>query len=203
MSIPTPLRPHLDLVWIRDPDLDCYELIENGRVNQIIPFTRDIHDRVGPISFVGKRQRTLKGQETVVLRTAPHPLFAAKGVIAGLAYYKDEHRYARVVFDYTMSTIFVETKKAGEAAIIRVRTEGLTQEANIHFCIKHTETSLEFGYSARDLFRNGWNFIGTMDTLDLTDRDFTGPCIGVFSTARGAEMSDGVSVTLLDFSVNT
>jgi hypothetical protein len=92
MSIPRPLRPHLDLVWIRDPDLDCYESIEGGQIIKIIPSTRDIHDRVGPISFVGTRQRTLEGQATVALRTTSDPLFPAKVMIAGLAYYKDEHR---------------------------------------------------------------------------------------------------------------
>ncbi|KAL3443949.1 glycosyl hydrolase [Aspergillus insuetus] len=162
----------LDLVWIRDPDLGCYEVLEDGRIIKIRPSSWDIHDCIGPISF--------------------DPLFtAAKGVVAGLEYYKDEHRYARIAFDYTTSTIFVETQKASEVPATNARTGKLTTEITpgmeIHFCIKHSEASLEFGYYLGEIFHNGWNLIATMDTLELTDRAFTGPCIGIFSTARNAD----------------
>jgi beta-xylosidase len=205
--LPAPLRPELEFVGIRDLDRDCYQVLGGGRILEIRPSARDIHDRIGPISFVGKRQRTLDGQATVALRTASDPLFAANGVVAGLAYYKDEHRYARIAFDYSTSTIFVETKKANDVPVTKARTDimttEITQGVEIDFCIKHTEASIEFGYCAGDMSQNGWNIIAAMNTLELTDRDFTGPCIGVFSTAGNADIFDGVTVTFLDFTVNS
>ncbi|KAL2849390.1 glycosyl hydrolase [Aspergillus pseudodeflectus] len=206
IAFPRPLRPNLDFVWIRDPDLACYEVLEDGRIIKIRPSARDINERIGHISFVGKRQRILVGQATVTLRTASDSLFAAKDVVAGLAYYKDEHRYARIAFDYTTSTIFVEAKKADGVSLIQARTGGLSVEmaegVDINFCIRYTEKSLAFGYSARNISQNGWIFICTMDTLDLTDRDFTGPCVGIFSAMKAACASGGVTVTFVDISVH-
>ncbi|KAL3471737.1 glycosyl hydrolase [Aspergillus californicus] len=195
--IPTTVSPLVDFVYIRDPRVSDYCFIESGRRIEIAPSHRDLDDRLGPISFVGKRQRPLTGSSVL----------SEQCVAAGLAYYKDEHRYARIAYNYATATISFEAKNAGQTPVIRTNKKDgvdtrLAQDLGIRFCIGYMESSVNFGYSVDRSEQSAWVFLGTVDTLDLTDRDFTGPCIGVFATRKGRKVSSrGPSVSFLEFSM--
>ncbi|KAL4864361.1 hypothetical protein BDV12DRAFT_201228 [Aspergillus spectabilis] len=206
VSFSTPTSSQTDLVWIRDPDLDGYEFLNDGQIIKLRPSPRGIDDPVGPVSFVGKRQRYLNGQATVMLQRNLDKSLQAIDVTAGLAYYKDEHRYVRIAYNYSTSTVSFEMKNAGRNLAIHTSKEeklvaGLAQGDFIKFCIKHTEKSLKFGYLEGHAEEHAWTFIATVDTHDLTDRDFTGPCIGLFATAKAVEGFDSVKVTFEGFSM--
>ncbi|KAH7119241.1 glycosyl hydrolase [Dactylonectria macrodidyma] len=177
--------PKVDFVWIRDPEPSAYEICDDGKEVTVLASRTDLSDcYAGPVSFVGKRQRALCGHASVLLRSCP------QSVSAGIAYYKDEHRYARVYYSSEASEIVFEAKndarRPTSSTITRAPVRGVPETAsNIRFRVTYSEQSLNFQYKVEQ-DSSGWVSAGIADTLDFTDRDFTGPCIGVFATRQAA-----------------
>ncbi|KAL4874576.1 glycosyl hydrolase [Aspergillus karnatakaensis] len=179
------VNQRVGLVWIRDPDFGTYDVSDDASMINMVASTRDLDDRVGPHSFVGRRQRALDGQASVTLLANQGHVLQNQGLRAGLAYYKDEHRFARIEYDYDAAVVTFEMKNAGRNPAIHLTLDNVSQSCfqglDIQFRIEYTEQVLRFGYRAGRIAESGWVPVGTVDTLDLTDRDFTGPCIGVFA----------------------
>ncbi|RMJ14561.1 hypothetical protein CDV36_005750 [Fusarium kuroshium] len=189
-NIPDRSNPTVDLVYLRDPDLSAYQISDDAQQVTIRASSTDLSEPSAAVSFLGRRQRSLNGGDTAVLIV--DPVKSSSSVIAGLAYFKDEHRYARVFYDFSDLSIYFEVKNAGRAKVIsnRVQVVSLTEMGNptgafsIHFRLMYSESGLDFtymieGHGAGD---TDLNSAGNIDILDLTDRDFTGPCVGVFAT---------------------
>ena len=176
-----PLRsagPLVDVVYLRDPDLESF-LIKTDEQNiavDIRPSQADLTDHHRPISFLGKRQRRLQGNASVKLLTSshgPHP-----DGIAGLALYKDEHRFARIYWDAAVSA--VKTEMLNDAKSLKsVDDFPMTApQTSVTFRLEYTADDIRWYYRSDD---KDEVCVGVVSTLDLTGYDFVGPLIGVFA----------------------
>ncbi|KAJ3548920.1 hypothetical protein NM208_g760 [Fusarium decemcellulare] len=193
---PLPHDPKVDLVYIRDPDFEAYEITDDARTVTLKASASDLSDAsAGPVSFLGKRQRSLQGEASAALSIGG----ATEPVTAGLAYYKDEYRYARIFYDFSRCSIWFEWKNGGRRRTISNKEDvlllddNLASNSKVRFSIVHSETTLDFRYRLENdgATGNDWVSAAKVNTLDLTDRDFTGPCLGVFATTNGALTEEG------------
>lgn len=169
--------PGVDLVYIRDPDLGRYEISEGGRRIQLTPSSTDLsHPEASP-TFIGKRQRHLNGESTVTMH--PSPSWADAGVRAGIAYYKDEHRYVSIHVDASTSEIVLELQNKAKG-ISRSERRGL-EAGDVRLRISYTEEEYRLWYAVGD---GAPTRLAEVDTLEMTGPDFVGPVIGVFSVAK-------------------
>ncbi|CAK7216874.1 hypothetical protein SBRCBS47491_002978 [Sporothrix bragantina] len=98
------------LVHIRYPSQDRYERLETEgsfKSFKIKTSGHKLSSRAGPISFVGKRQRSQTCRATTELQVDANN--ASKPVTASLAVFKDELRHAAIGFDHATSTIVYES----------------------------------------------------------------------------------------------
>lgn len=177
--------PMVDYLYIRDAKLDDHKFSNSGKTLTLTASDGNFSQWKDPVTFVGKRQRSLVGRSTVLMR---NPDIATVGLVAGLAYYKDEHRYMRLFYDYTSSEIVFEatvtSKKISKVARHTVQLRGW-----VEFRLEYTELSYTFSYridSEIDL----WILFEAQDTLDMTAPDFIGPVVGCFanSSVGGGEI---------------
>ncbi|KAK2666382.1 Glycoside hydrolase, family 43 [Fusarium oxysporum f. sp. vasinfectum] len=96
--VPQKADPRHEPLWIRNIDLTAFE----------------------PISFVGKRQRNLQGMISVNLSLSQS--IGGTRMKAGLTYYKDEHRIARVYFKLSTVSVWTDVRNSGRRpSILRNR----------------------------------------------------------------------------------
>ncbi|KAF5259018.1 hypothetical protein QWA68_014956 [Fusarium oxysporum] len=191
--LPQKTDPRNELLWIRNIDLTAFEVSKDAQDLQLRASADDLTDsRSQPVSFVGKRQRKLQGTISVGLSLSQS--IGGSRMKAGLAYYKDEHRFARVYFNFSTMSVWTDVRNSGRRPniqrnkeIVKLDKHQIERAENIAFRIQFTETALEMQYSlclTDGPYNDGWVDAGSADVLDLTDRDFTGPCFGVFATTK-------------------
>ncbi|KAK2469333.1 hypothetical protein H9L39_19050 [Fusarium oxysporum f. sp. albedinis] len=178
--VPQKADPRHEPLWIRNIDLTAFE----------------------PISFVGKRQRNLQGMISVNLSLSQS--IGGTRMKAGLSYYGDEHRIARVYFKISTVSVWTDVRNSGRRPsilrnreVVKLDKHQIEHAENIDFRIQFTEMALDLQYSLRltdGSYDDGWVDAGSADILDLTDRDFTGPCFGVFATTKSIVKGDGNGV---------
>ncbi|KAL2801880.1 glycosyl hydrolase [Aspergillus granulosus] len=183
-AIPSPFDPKMDLVWIRDPDPQRCRISSDGRTISLLPLPTELGQCTGnPTAFLGRRQRRLEGSATADLVVSS--LSGSTEVKAGMVYYKDEHRYARIMYEPGHGMMAFEVKNgAKDPPISRERTMEVdfARACKAQFRILYTGQFIHFMYRAEQAGKKkGWNSIGLIDTLDLSSYDFTGPVIGVFA----------------------
>lgn len=190
-AIPSPFAPTLDLVWIRDPDLTRCQILADGKTISLLPSVGDLTECTGKAtSFVGRRPRRIRGSATVTLSATSTT--TDEGVNIGLAYYKDEHRLARISYHTrTASVDFEVLNRAKSPRISKIVALDISRDLSIssidiNFRIVYTEEIIHFQYRIGRSTVGGWQSCGLIDTLDMTGDDFTGPVIGVFATGEGA-----------------
>lgn len=170
----------VDYLYIRDADLDSYKFTESGEEIVLAAKETDLSHPTESPTFVGKRQRFLDGSSSVklLLTTLSH----ATGIKAGLAVYKDEHRFIRIYYDTLKKAVLFE-KKNGAKGLHQVQeSEHVQPEGSIDFQIDYTEAK----YSLRYRHEKSWFELGSLDTLEMTDPDFVGPVVGIFAVATGS-----------------
>ena len=188
-------EPGVDWVYIRDPDLDSYKILPEKHTASLKPSEAGL-DNGGdrPVTFAGKRQRSLDGEARATLSLC---LSDRNPSLAGLAYYKDEHRHATIAFDSAQASFVFRAVNAARNEQVLPRSKQFPVgekehgDADVDFRIAHTEKSLVFSYRLRTSGHGEWTVAGTVDTDALTDHDFTGPCIGVFATCGGSSEGQG------------
>jgi beta-xylosidase len=175
---------HLDAwVYLRDPVLEDYD-IESSRVTmRARPAGLNLAEDI--VSFLGQRPRRLCGTASVTLHR-PQASQPEDGVLsqAGLAFYKDEHRFLTVSYDFHANQAVFEGLNAAKFYNVR-RNRQIKLQEHIKFQIKYTERSLRF--FVRDS-EDHWECMEEVDTLIMTDVDFTGPVIGIFAIGDGGEV---------------
>ncbi|KAH7133037.1 glycosyl hydrolase [Dactylonectria estremocensis] len=192
-NLKVPLRA--EWVFIRNPDMDSYRFSADQPMHDLSLKSSSAGlrgDGTHPITFVGKRQRELCGEARAVLSL---PALRGSSTVSGLAYYKDEHRHAIIAYDSAACAVVFEVLNRGkrepvlrhEKICIVGQTESLGAQG-IEFRLVHTEERLDFSYQSE----HPWTAAGTIDTLIMTDHDFTGPCIGLFAST-GAEPTNAAS----------
>ena len=173
--------PAAPWVYVRNAKLDRYRIQGNN-----ITLKADMVDLTSPdesIAFVGQRPRRLHGTATVTLYK-PH---ASTLVQAGLCLYKDEHRFLAISYDFQLEQVVFRGLNQGKT-FSRDENRDVLVEDSISFRICYTETSLEFSFQAE---KDNWHCLSTLDTVILTDYDFTGPVIGVFAFGDDVEVKFG------------
>jgi hypothetical protein len=180
-------NPGLDYVYIRDANLSNYTLPSStGDHLTLTASTADLsHPGLSP-SFIGKRQRQLDGRSGVELHVVEATWSAAK-LRAGMACYKDEHRFLRIYYDATDLAIVVEVINKPKDICRRGRQTLESLPKSVAFRMQYTEQEYRLFYTVGDASQPNWTCASTIDTLDLTGPDFTGPVIGVFAVSETAD----------------
>ncbi|SPN99198.1 related to xylosidase/arabinosidase [Cephalotrichum gorgonifer] len=174
----------VDYVYVRDPRMADYRMDVAGLPVALTPTSVDLSDPEASPAFVGKRQRRIEGRSIVTLPRFNDAWPMAK-LKFGLACYKDEHRYLRIYYDAVDSSVVFEIINSAQN-ISRTRRQALgVAVCSISFRIEYTELEYRLLYTAGTGSAAGWTCFATIDTLEMTDPDFVGPVIGVFSVAEG------------------
>ncbi|KAL5331723.1 hypothetical protein ACEPPN_001260 [Leptodophora sp. 'Broadleaf-Isolate-01'] len=179
-SVGTPLVCDAEAgrVYIRDSDLSRFQFSDAGQTIVIDPLPTSFAEYTQPIAFVGARQRSMVGKATVLL--SDQSLRSPVDLEAGLAYYKDELRFARIFWSTKESAaVFEFVNTAKDLRTHHARK--LKLDGPIRFCIEYNESSLDFLCSGHG---TSWEKIGTVNAIDITGSDFIGPIIGVFAAAE-------------------
>lgn len=175
----------VDYLYIRDVDLKNYK-IDGSNISLTASAIDLSHTHESP-TFVGKRQRVLEGQSSASFKVDP-----SSKVKAGLASYKDEHRYARIFYSPADKKITYEAINNAKE-IKKSSTYSISEEVtSIRFRIGYTEKEYRIAYA---LDEKEWQSVATLDLIDMTGPDFVGPVIGVFA------LGDGVKVEVTDLDV--
>jgi len=187
--------PGTDWVYIRNPDLSRYRFYED-----IMELTTSPHDMDAPEAsptFIGKRQRRINGKSSATV-----VLFSQKTLIcpyvASLVMYKDEHRYLRVFYDYKSHsvTLQVVNKAQGiEHAETTARLEKRFFKLRLMLTYTETEYTASYEMDGGTERKFGW-----VDVKELSDKDFTGPVIGVHVQCAHER---GLKISFKDFVVDT
>jgi beta-xylosidase len=172
--------PGVDMLYIRDPDLGSYKIEE-----EIVTLTAsryDLNSRSASPTFIGKRQRRLKGTSSVTLASID------SGIIAGLAVYKDEHRFLRIFFSSSARSINVQIVNKAKRID---RTEQHSLEGGVFntigFVLHYTETEYTLCYRVGDGVEKE---LCKIDAMELSDKDFVGPIVGVYAVDEGGASGD-------------
>jgi beta-xylosidase len=172
--------PEVDLLYIRDPETSRYN-IEDGTFT----LTASPHDLTSPEAsptFIGKRQRRLQGSSTITLTS----FSSDANLSAGLAVYKDEHRFLRIFFSHNSINVQI-VNKAKE--IDRTETGSLEGEEykTIDFVIHYTEMEYRLCYRVGD---GAEKELCKVDIMELSDKDFVGPIVGVYAVDDSGALGD-------------
>jgi beta-xylosidase len=179
-------------VYLRDPVLGDYDIQDSQITMRARPAGLDSAE--GIVTFVGQRQRRLVGTASVSLhRPEPSPAGHDGLTQAGLTFYKDEHRFLSIAYDFQASEAVYKGLNPAKFYNSK-KVQHIKLQDTIQFQIRHTERSLGFFIfdSAGD-----WQCMEEVDTQMMTDFDFTGPVIGIFAVGNGGE------ARFADFEVDT
>ncbi|OQU98901.1 hypothetical protein CLAIMM_04613 [Cladophialophora immunda] len=181
-------EPLVDFCYIRDVDLTKHKISPDRKTIELASSKADLSDARAQVSFVGKRQRMLEGQTSVVVLSPPHEAVGK----AGLAVYKDEFRYARIYHELQTREMVLEVVNEPKE-ILRLTRKGCPAGEEIKLQLEYAEDSYTFSFTTAGATYNFDSF----DTMDLVGPDFTGPIIGVFFTS----LQDGSSIIFRDLRV--
>jgi beta-xylosidase len=173
--------PNVDFLHIRDVDLTKYRTADDSDAVIITSSPIDLsHAELSP-SFLGKRQRLLEGQSSVIVQYISEGWAPAK-LKAGLACYKDEYRFARIYYDASSTDVVFELTNMAQN-VSRTERHSIGQPEYLALCIMYTEKEYQLAYKL-DKDSTRWTILATIDTLLLTDLDFVGPVIGAYAVSE-------------------
>ncbi|KAF4969546.1 hypothetical protein FSARC_3229 [Fusarium sarcochroum] len=185
--------PSVDLIYIRDALLANYQSNRDGLDFTLTASPVDLFDSEGSPTFIGKRQRLLHGRSSVAV-TGISDDWVSTRVKCGFAYYKDEHRYFRILFEASKGSIVCEQKNDAQE-IAKTWQVALNKTPDeISFSFEYTEEEFHLMYSLESGSDQSWTTVAVIDTLTMTDPDFVGPIFGIFAVA-----DEGVHVSFKNF----
>lgn len=168
-------KPNVDYLYIRDVDLSLYMYDDSKGTIKLTAANIDLSHPTDSPTFVGKRQRQLGGASSVTVRLDDQ----AQGLQAGLAIYKDEHRYIRIFYDSSKKAVLAEKKNEAKKLHQVIQSESISPTGSVDFQIEYAETFYRLSYRVT----GDWNQVMDLDTLEMTDPDFVGPVVGIFAVA--------------------
>ncbi|OAP56346.1 hypothetical protein AYL99_09525 [Fonsecaea erecta] len=175
--------PMVDYVYIRDADLQKHQFSADGNNITLTSSPDDISQYPKPVTFVGKRQRLLSGTSLVTMHKP-----GAQGKLdakAGLVCYQDEHRYARIFYDFAESLLVFEIVNNAKS-LARTSKRSFQLGESVSLRIEYTETTYRFSFRDEQLSTD-FSVLESLDTLDLTGPDFVGPIMGIFAVGAGQD----------------
>jgi beta-xylosidase len=168
----TAAAPGVDLLYIRDPQLACYNLAEDSYELTASPHNLSAPDK-SP-TFIGKRQRRMDGTSSAVL----HLTSASVDMQAGLAVYKDEHRFLLLSHSSPSNKIVFQTFNKARRIDRCVEHQLDAAPESVRFVFEYTE----FEYRASVVVNGGERVeLGRVDAVEISGKDFVGPVVGVFA----------------------
>jgi len=181
------VEPLVDFVYIRDANLEDYDISPDGKTIQIVPSTVELSSSIDSPAFVGKRQRRLHGYASGRIQTTSMNHFCA-----GLSVYKDEIRNICIFFDSATCSIVTQVTNDAQG-ISRCSRTSIRCIGSIELKIEYEESEYRLLYRAVE----DWVCVIHVDALCITDMDFVGPVIGVFATATDRD----INIMFSDFHV--
>ncbi|KAF8863143.1 Arabinanase/levansucrase/invertase [Acephala macrosclerotiorum] len=175
--------PMVDFLYIRGAILIDHAFPNDDKTITLTPSKEDISQWEKPVTFVGKRQRELEGTASVSMHHVSS--LADAQLEAGLAYYKDEHRYVKLIYSFSTKSFVLQVVNNAKA-IKRTMTHNIEIQDVVDLRVEYTESSLLFSYRVVGL--SPWRPLGVVNTLDLTSPDFVGPIIGIFATSQAENL---------------
>ncbi|KAL4766766.1 glycosyl hydrolase [Aspergillus nidulans var. acristatus] len=177
--------PRVDFLYIRDALLENYRETTERSIHLIASPIDLSHPEKSP-TFIGKRQRVLSGKSSVIVpRFADYRDRASTNLRFGLACYKDEHRYVRIFYKSVGDKVIVEmvnnAKKFRRTENHKLEETATTKSLGFRIVYSETEYHMMYSYKGENV--DNWTSLATIDTLDMTDSDFTGPVMGIFAVA--------------------
>jgi beta-xylosidase len=184
--IPDPSRrltaaPGVDYLYIHDPVLSHYKI--GDRQITLTASPESLKSANASPSFVGKRQRLLEGRSSVTLLP---PTQTSTSINAGLAVYKDEHRFLSVsyVISPEASSPTIHLHVLNKAKNIdrqeSAELDATPQALQLTFDYSETEYTLSYCADGGEVKQ-----LGQVPTKDLSDKDFVGPIFGIFAEGSG------------------
>ncbi|KAM0334511.1 hypothetical protein ACHAQA_001540 [Verticillium albo-atrum] len=193
--------PFVEDLYIRDYDPSKYRHTDDGKTITLTPSRTDLTSPVDTCTFLGRRQRFLDSTASARINVAKGP--EGKNVKAGIALYKDPIRSASIVYDFATHSLSynVHNSASGLGGTISRKLDGKVEEVEFRI----TTTPLRYTFAARVRVAEPkaaseklWVEVGSLESLALDARDFTGPVIGVYAHAGDGEAETG-EVSFQDF----
>ncbi|KAK2740028.1 xylosidase [Colletotrichum kahawae] len=180
-----PSPKDVDLVYIRDPDFEKYDLSGESerRVFRLRASSSSISSPSGTATFLGKRQRAMDASASATLDLTATKV--GEPVVAGLALYKDALRHVSLAYDFGSSRLVFDvttTSKNKKQSVSLAVNSGAT---SLSFRVETSVKEYTFFYREDD--EKDWKQAGSASVADLVAREMTGPIFGLFAHASGAE----------------
>ncbi|KAL2813760.1 glycosyl hydrolase [Aspergillus cavernicola] len=192
--------PGVDNLYIRDAVLENYKFGDASSITLTASPIDLSHPEISP-TFVGRRQRLLSGRSSVAIQRIADHAGSQSALRCGLASYKDEHRYVRIFYNSALNTVNFELVNNAKK-ISRAESHTLERTADVDslLClrIEYTEDTYRLAYADLDHPKQKWRCLAEVDTMDMTDPDFTGPVIGIFAVAE----TEGAQVGFKDLEID-
>lgn len=186
-------KPELEFVYLRDPNFGNYTISPDFTTLSLRASETDLTVSHGTTTFVGKRQGDLNCSISTTLRLSNND--SEKDLIAGLTVFKDDHRHASIHYDYSTSKVnfHIWNKVTGTSTT----TGGIPVKAVGEIGFEIQATKVEYTFLFREDGDADWVVLGSLDTKEMTARDFTGTIFGVFTNGKGEGV--GSVVVFKDF----
>ncbi|KAJ3130928.1 hypothetical protein HK100_007154 [Physocladia obscura] len=170
------VSPDVGFLYIRDAVLSNHRFSDDFKIITLVAGRGGFSQLEEPVTFVGKRQRRLQGSTSVSISV--FPVAVQTQLAAGLAYFKDEHRYIQLFYNFLSSQVVFKVVNKVKV-ISKVVSHFVEIQAKVHLRIDYTESEYVFSFRA-DQDTNSTAF-EAVDSLNMTGNDFVGPIIGVFA----------------------
>jgi beta-xylosidase len=188
--------PGTDFLYIHDPELSRYQI--SDCVITLTASPHDITSAEASPTFLGKRQRRLEGKSSVtLLNRAQYPVGSI--LVASLAVYKDEHRFLQISYSPSSHNVKLQVYNKAKGIDRTVQHEIGGKFEKLKLVLQYTEMEYKVSY----LIDHGdVRELGKVETLDLSDKDFVGPIVGICAVAGGASNEDCIA-SFEDFLVDS
>lgn len=184
----TGLTTSHDNVYIRNPDLARYSF-PTAKDITLYSSAENLSVARGSCSFSGVRQRSIECTVQVTLHIDASN--RATELQAGLAIYKDSYRHAAIFFNHQDARVWsMAVNKSRSDGTAVTWSEEVLNKPTMQFQICADEMEYRFAY--RSAPEGTWIQLKTIDTSEMTARDFTGTVFGVYASGTGAGVGKNV-----------
>lgn len=168
--------PFAQFCHIRNPVEEDYRWSDDRRSLVLRASQQDLSAPTGTTTFIGKRQRSLDSIASTIVHY--NDAFMDHDLRAGLIIYKDDFRYSGILLDFKCGNLIAILRNNSDADVVLARRPQLTRSV----CLRIVASceSYTFQYRLSGL----WETLATIDTLEMTCRDFTGTIFGLTALQR-------------------
>lgn len=195
------IEANVEYIHLRSPQPSDYTIHAGGCKISIVARSNDLSTKEGTASFLAQRQRKLSCTATATLhlqrdRQDPVQLLLK----AGFSLFKDDVRHIDIYYDFTKGIVELthHDKIKHMFSPVVVSQRPVSKDAGqIIFQIRATPNDYSFLFREvtggnKDHAGPGteWVCAGSVDSLQMTALDFTGPCFGIFASTTIEDPED-------------